>query len=335
MFFSFQVNKCLPTNMIASLTSQLRMKMRLNTRGMSLNMSTSSSANEARFIQQRSTYREELKSLRKEWAIEIEQRRAVEEKQAALEREKVVLARAVRLREKRKESVIRQEADKKAKLGADKKYREHLAKNLIVHNQRLNEQEKINARYMEELLEEQKTWITDENINDLITPSLFEGPASTGLLMSDSELWRWHLHSLKLDRLAQPDLHSSTDFGGSSLAERLQFRGQIRSTRKIMVQDFLEPLIESGADREKYDELVERFTTKFEELDVWHKADEVDDFFFDEDNTSATFNAMALDEARSRREDKVASEDDDEEEEGEVVTVKSSKGGKGGKGGRR
>ena len=297
---------------------------------------------EATFVKQRSIYREELTALRKTWAVEISERRALEEKKAALEKEKVVLARAVRLREKRKESVLRQEADKQAKLAADEKYKQHLARNLVVHEQRLQEQEKVIASYRDELLGEKDTWITEENMNDLITPALFEGPTSTGLLTKDSDLWRWQLHSLKLDRLAQNDLQSTTDFGGSSLAERLQFRGQIRSTRKLMVQDFLEPMIESGADREKYEELVDHFTTKFEELDVWHKADEVDDFFFDEDNTSSTFSAMAMDAANEAGagtgEPGVG---DEEAEEAAVSEVGKKKGGKKGqerqgrKGGRK
>lgn len=244
------------------------------------------------FIKQRSKYREEMKDLRKVWTAEIAERRELEQKQKELEKEKVVLAKAVRLREKRKESELRQEADKIAKAAANDRYLAHLENNLVLHKERVAEQAKIDKLYGFDIEEEKKTWITEDNMNSKITPALFEKPATTGLLTNDSELWRWHLHSLKLDRLKN-NSETTSDFAGSSLAERLEFRGQVRSARKIMVQDFLEPMIESGSDRAEYDEIVDKFTSKFEELDVWHKADEVDDFFFDEDNLSTSSFASA------------------------------------------
>ena len=253
----------------------------------------SNSQSQEEYIKQRSKYRDELKDLRRVWTTEIAERREMEQKQKAMENEKVVLAKAIRLREKRKESVLRQEADKKAKAAAKAKYLAHLENNLTLHNQRVAEQSKIDTLYRMDLEEEKKTWITEENINMKITPALFENPATTGLLNHDSELWRWHFHSMKLDRLKD---HSETtsDFAGSSLAERLEFRGQVRSARKMMVQDFLEPMIESGSDRAEFDDLVDKFTSKFEELDVWQKADEVDDFF-DEDNLSgSSFESSSL-----------------------------------------
>lgn len=244
------------------------------------------------FISQRSKYREEMKDLRKEWTKEIAERRELEKRRIELEKEKVVLAKAIRLREKRKESVLRQEADKKAKAAANERYQAHLQRNLVLHNERVAEQAKIDKLYGIDIEEEKKTWINEDNMNSKITAALFEKPATSGLLTRDSELWRWHLHSMKLDRLMN-NSETSSDFAGSSLAERLEFRGQVRSARKIMVQDFLEPMIESGSERAEYDELVDRFTTKFEELDVWHKADEVDDFFFDEDSLSNSSFASA------------------------------------------
>lgn len=247
----------------------------------------SEKAKEKVFITQRQKYREEMKDLRKAWTTEIAERRDLEEKQKELEKEKVVLAKAIRLREKRKESVLRQEADKKRKEESNERYQAHLERNLVLHEQRVAEQAKIDQQYGIDIEEEKKTWITEENMNNKITAALFDKPATTGLLTRDSELWRWHLHSMKLDRLMN-NSETSSDFAGSSLAERLEFRGQVRSARKIMVQDFLEPMIESGSDRAEYDELVDKFTSKFEELDVWHKADEVDDFFFDEDNLSTS-----------------------------------------------
>jgi hypothetical protein len=279
------------------------------------------------FIRQRSEYQKEMTDLRKAWAVEIAQKRALEAREKALEKEKIVLAKAVRLREKRKESVIRQEADKKAKQMAYTKYLAHLEQNLVVHCQRLEEQTKINALYDHDVEEESSTWITEANMDSKITTALFEKPASTGLLTRESELWRWQLHSMKIDRLMNHSAETSSDFAGSSLAERLEFRGQIRSARKIMVQDFLEPMIESGADRQGYDELVEKFTSKFEDLDAWHKADEVDDFFFDDDNNISAFlgggaGAGAEDGGASASAAKVEEEEEEEEEATEAPKVK-------------
>ena len=64
-----------------------------------------------------------------------------------------------------------------------------------------------------------------------------------------------------------PDATSA--FEGSSLSERLEFRGQVRSSRKLMVQDFLNPMIGTGAERSEYDDLVKDFTEMFESEDAF------------------------------------------------------------------
>lgn len=93
---------------------------------------------EGRFVSQRVKYKEQLTSMRKKWTEEIEERNAQIAREKAAEKERVVLAKAIRLREKRKQSVVRQAADKAAKVAAGVRFKEHLANNLRVYSDRKN-----------------------------------------------------------------------------------------------------------------------------------------------------------------------------------------------------
>eukprot|EP00607_Mallomonas_marina_P006797 CAMPEP_0182426918 /NCGR_PEP_ID=MMETSP1167-20130531/13443_1 /TAXON_ID=2988 /ORGANISM="Mallomonas Sp, Strain CCMP3275" /LENGTH=122 /DNA_ID=CAMNT_0024608691 /DNA_START=579 /DNA_END=947 /DNA_ORIENTATION=+ len=67
-------------------------------------------------------------------------------------------------------------------------------------------------------------------------------------------------------RILNPDfirLYTQT-----SLESRMQIRGQVRSAKKIMAQDFLDPMIGTGEDRAKYRELVDRFADMFEKTNA-------------------------------------------------------------------
>ena len=61
---------------------------------------------------------------------------------------------------------------------------------------------------------------------------------------------------------------------GNSLSDRLSQRGQVRSSKRLIVQDFLDPMIGTGKDRARYKELVDKFSTEFEELGALSWVDE-------------------------------------------------------------
>ena len=78
--------------------------------------STVEKLNPSVYVNQRKVYQEQLKDMRKGWAQEIESRKLALAQERAAEKEKIVLAKAIRLRESRKDSILRQAADKEIKL---------------------------------------------------------------------------------------------------------------------------------------------------------------------------------------------------------------------------
>jgi hypothetical protein len=156
-------------------------------------------------------------------------------------------------------------------------HREKLARNQVVRSQREEVQQTRYTRLVADLEQEMPTWLNADNIEEKITDSLFESQATTGLVTKTSEHWRWQIVPLNLQRLMSPDFAAS-ESSGSELADRLALRGQIKSAKKIMVQDFLDPMIGTGEERAKYKELVEKFSAQFEDMEIFDYVDEyVDD----------------------------------------------------------
>lgn len=197
----------------------------------------------------------------------MELRRAREERRIAAERQRLVLDKAIRLREKRKASAARQEQAKLKREDALQRYREKLARNHVLHQQRVAQQQ---GRYMElaeALREESATWITYENMDTKIVEELFAKPATTGLVTGESRHWRHHLMTINLRRVVSPEFVAE-NAGSSSLADRLQQRGQLKSVKRMLVEDFLEPLIGTGEERANYQEILDKFAKEFADLDV-------------------------------------------------------------------
>ena len=151
-------------------------------------------------------------------------------------------------------------------------HRERLARNQILRDQRNVEEQSRYGKLISDLMEEQKAWITLDNIDAKITNSLFEKQSTTGIVKKDSNLWKLQLVTLDFDRVMGPE--TKAEFGMSSLQERLNYRGQIKSAKRLMVEDFLNPLIGNGEDRAKFKDLVESFSDKFNDADAFDEYEE-------------------------------------------------------------
>lgn len=253
---------------------------------------------------QRSVYKDQLSDLRKEWRNELNVKQQREEQRRAADRQRLVLEKAIRLREKRKASLARQELAKKMKEEALRKYREKLARNHVVNEQLV---EKQNERYkglIDALQFESKSWITPANLDRKITEDLFATPSTTGIVTNESNHWRYHLLSIQLKRLMSSEF-ASESAAGTSLADRLQQRGQIKAVKRLMVEDFLEPLIGSGKERANYQEILNKFVAEFENLDM---SDEDMETYFD-----FVMNNDDLDSALDPSEMDISDDDSDEE----------------------
>lgn len=135
----------------------------------------------------------------------------------------------------------------------------------------LGQQQKY-LRMLEDLEEEKSTWLSADNLSTKINNELFTKQATTGLVTRNSQHWRWQIVPLSLKRLMSEEYRSQQ--AESTLADRLAQRGQVRSTKKLMVQDILDPMIGSGKDRARYKELVEKFSAQFEEMGALQWVDE-------------------------------------------------------------
>ena len=280
-----------------------------------------------------------MTELRKGWRDEMELRRVREERRAAAERQRLVLDKAIRLREKRKASAVRQEQAKLKREDALQLYREKLARNHVFHEQRVAQQQNRYLELTEALREESATWITYENMDSRIVEELFAKPATTGLVTGESRHWRHHLMTINLRRVVSPEFVAE-NAGSSSLADRLQQRGQLKSVKRMLVEDFLEPLIGTGEERANYQEILDKFAKEFADLDV---GDEDLDSYFEYitnkspeevDVDSALYqkredeDGNVLDEELSGAEASDGAPEEEEDEEAEVeapVTKKTKK----------
>lgn len=216
------------------------------------------------FSKQRKVYQDGLSELRKVWKDEFE---VIEEKKIQIktaEKDRIILEKAVRLREKRKDSEIRQLQVKAARANALQLYKEHLARNLIVHRQRLDIQQKRYQKLTDDIMHEKNTWITNQNMDKKINKELFKKQSTTGIITNNSEHWRWHTVTLNVDRMMSPE-YVSINSTNSKLADRFNEKNQSRLSKKMLVQDFLEPMISTGEQRAKFKELVSQFTSVFDE----------------------------------------------------------------------
>jgi hypothetical protein len=259
------------------------------------------------YIGERSLYGQDMKSLRLAWRSEYLAKVKLAEEAKEKKKQEIVAAKAIRLREKRKASVLRQEADKKAKEIANGLYLEHLARNYLVYEERKKERELYRSRYLDAFENEKSYWITLENMEEKITEDLFDGPKTTGLVNKDSEHWRWQAHVINIKRYLDENYDAEADASVNSIKAKSILRGEVISHRNLVVQDFLEPIISTGEHRDKYDELFNlvRHDILGDDPETWMDLDALEDDFDYDIDTSDYDN------------DDDDSDDEDEDEDGE------------------
>ena len=147
-----------------------------------------------------------------------------------------------------------------------------LARNTVVREERDRLQQAMYRQMMLDLEDEKASWITPDNLESRITEDLFAKQATTGIVTRTSQHWRWQIVPLNLQRLMSEEVRGEPT--ESTLTDRLAQRGQVRSTKKLIVQDILDPMIGSGKDRARYKELVDKFSAQFEEMGALQWVDE-------------------------------------------------------------
>lgn len=191
--------------------------------------------------------------------MRVRKERVVMERQA--EAKRLLIQKAILIREKKASQAVRTEAHKRKLEAARERYLENLAHKLVLKEKEDAKQQKRYNGLVRDLEAEKATWITAENMEARITEDLFTQPSTTGLTTKFSENWRYHVESLKLKRLSALSEEPADYFARKeeNLSPKEQALRKYRSAYKLNMHDFLLPLVGTGEDRAKYKELVDKF----------------------------------------------------------------------------
>lgn len=202
--------------------------------------------------------------MRKSWKKDYDASIQRKEEERKAERRRVEIEKAVRLRQKRAESAIRQEADRQLKIAANRAFKEKLMREQLIRDVRKSDEQVRYKGLVTDLKDESDSWITKENMHRKIVPALFETPSTTGLVHKYSPIWRYHIESLSLDRFLSPSYQTEADKNnndpGARLTARLEARAQLKAYEQFVMEDMIDSMIDTGADREKYKEIVKQLT---------------------------------------------------------------------------
>lgn len=83
-----------------------------------------------------------------------------------------------------------------------------------------------------------------------------------------SSYWRYRPISIRLER--QMSQESVDEYTGKTSIDRMNNDAQKGIVTKLVVQNFLEPMIGTGAERNSYKELMNEFTDRFNNLEAFN-----------------------------------------------------------------
>ena len=216
------------------------------------------------FQKERLEYEKNLNSLRKVWSKQHLDKIEMKRKLLEDERRKVVIDKAMRLREKRKESAAKQEAARIEREKAMERYKLHIAKRAIEFEEKKKKLGKKYQKAVMDLEEEKDCWITPKNANILINADLFVDPATTGIKSDDSDEWRYAAYSINIDRMGS-DITANRISNYETLQGRVGLKAEAKFTKRLVVEDFLDHLIGSGEERSEYKDLVSKYLATLDE----------------------------------------------------------------------
>lgn len=281
-------------------------------------LNLSFSTKDSTFVQGRAVYNKQVSEVRKRWQEEFRTRkdREIEEKKA--ERERIVLQKAIKLRQYRSESLLRQENTKRAQEISKILIQEKLAKSIVKNEIKLQLEQKRIGQMVKDFVMESNTWLNESSIENKITTKLFTKPSTTGLVTRQSEHWRWHLVTMDPKRVMNPAF--MRQYAGDSLEDRMEIRGGVRSAQRIFAQDFLDPMIGTGEERAKYRELVDKFTTAFQQQNAQPEVEEYFQYLVAKRSEETNINRRTY----SGQEEDLYIEEEGEDKEGDGKNVTST-----------
>lgn len=116
---------------------------------------------------------------------------------------------------------------------------------------------------LKDLESEKPHWIRRDNMTSKINEDLFVEPCTTGLISKTSYFWRYHPISIKMNRKMSEEYYKMF-VAADGLSDSKSSQNAL--AKKMMVEDFLAPLVTTGKERQSYKELVKEFSDKFQNL---------------------------------------------------------------------
>lgn len=232
---------------------------------------------ERELAKKKSAYNQQLSELRKQWAAEHQAKLDEENRKRKEARRLVVLQKAVRLRARNVVSAQNIQKDRERKAAAMARYREHITKNNMIAEKRMEtDRAGEMAALVSDLEEEKKCWITShEEADARINESLFEAPATTGLATMTSEYWRHMAVPFNLSVLFNAPFQAR--YGPTDASPEARY-AEAMSTKRLEVREMMNTMIGSGADRQHYKEIVDHFVELYAENDaLLESSDYLDD----------------------------------------------------------
>ena len=197
---------------------------------------------------------------------EVQIRKEREQLAKIAERKQIVLEKAIRVREKKQQQVERTEEHQLRLAAAQLRFKENLSQSIAFKEREQMKQQKRYEALFNDLRDEQRVWITPDNIDSVITEELFAKPATTGLKTPMSDYWRYRVQSLQLKRLEMLNEEENNYYPEEPMTEELAFK-KYKASHKLDVDDMLLAMVGTGADRARYKELVNKFSDALIDLD--------------------------------------------------------------------
>lgn len=169
----------------------------------------------------------------------------------------------MRDRERNKQALILQEKFRASQELSRKLNRERFQRNQHIRNLNFEARSLRYQLLLKDLESEKSHWIRRDNMTSKITDELFEEPCTTGLISKTSYYWRYHPISIKLNRKMSEEYYKMF-VAADGLSDSKSSQNAL--AKKLMVEDFLEPLVSTGKERQSYKELVKEFSEKFQNL---------------------------------------------------------------------
>ena len=202
----------------------------------------------------------------------------------------MTLQKAVRLRERNVVSAQNVIKDKEMKAAAMQRYKEHVLKNNLIATQRKEVEAKQYRALVSDLQTEQKSWIdTREKVDLLINESLFDKdvPATTGLHTRTSDNWRHFAVPFNLEVMFNAPFQDRYGPANASPEDRYL---EAMGSKRLQVRELLDSMIGTGADRQHYKEIVDKFVQLYTDNDALLESN---DFLDDEEVRAVTHTVYA------------------------------------------